>query len=165
MMAGVSVVAADSIFVEETGEYRELRQLLWHRYRLVQMRTRIMNQLQALAMTEGKRSPQSGTFLSNSLISSCVGKFGRRIMTIVINAEKLSKSYRIGERKQYVALRDVLICNAGSAAILARSATGSCLQRNVVLRLLPGMPEVTEYDGISADGRTVQSQRWPGSRR
>jgi transposase len=34
---------------------RDLRQLLWHRHRLVQMRTRIMNQLQALAMNEGKR--------------------------------------------------------------------------------------------------------------
>jgi transposase len=28
---------------------RDLRQLLWDRHRLVQMRTRIMNQLQALA--------------------------------------------------------------------------------------------------------------------
>jgi transposase len=34
-------------------ENRDLRQLLWHRHRLVQMRTRIMNQLQALAMNEG----------------------------------------------------------------------------------------------------------------
>src|ERR1700751_900227 len=34
---------------------RDLRQLLWHRHRLVQMRTRIMNQLQALAMNEGYR--------------------------------------------------------------------------------------------------------------
>jgi transposase len=36
-------------------ENRDLRQLLWHRHRLVQMRTRIMNQLQALAMNEGLR--------------------------------------------------------------------------------------------------------------
>ena len=36
-------------------ENRDPRQLLWHRHRLVQMRTRIMNQLQALAMNEGKR--------------------------------------------------------------------------------------------------------------
>ncbi len=36
-------------------ENRDLRQLLWHRHRLVQMRTRIMNQLQTLAMNEGKR--------------------------------------------------------------------------------------------------------------
>jgi Transposase len=36
-------------------ENRDLRQLLWHRHRLVQMRTRIMNQLQALTMNEGQR--------------------------------------------------------------------------------------------------------------
>jgi len=36
-------------------ENRDLRQLLWHRHRLVQMRARIMNQLQALAMNEGRR--------------------------------------------------------------------------------------------------------------
>jgi transposase len=36
-------------------ENRDLRQLLWHRHRLVQMRTRIMNQLQALAMNKGQR--------------------------------------------------------------------------------------------------------------
>jgi len=36
-------------------ENRDLRQLLWHRHRLVQMRTRIMNQLQAAAMNEGVR--------------------------------------------------------------------------------------------------------------
>ena len=29
---------------------RDLRQLLWHRHRLVQMRTRITNQMHALAM-------------------------------------------------------------------------------------------------------------------
>jgi len=36
-------------------ENRDLRQLLWHRHRLGQMRTRIMNQLQAIAMNEGQR--------------------------------------------------------------------------------------------------------------
>ena len=35
-------------------ENRDVRQLLWHRHRLVQMRTRIMNQLQALAMNENR---------------------------------------------------------------------------------------------------------------
>src|SRR6266851_2385467 len=60
-----------AFFVEGTGEcgeqelnhsdgqaekfYRDLQQLLWHRHRLVQMRTRIRNQLQALAMNEGYR--------------------------------------------------------------------------------------------------------------
>jgi transposase len=40
-------------------ENRDLRQLLWHRHRLVQMRTRIMNQLQAVAMNEGVRLRKS----------------------------------------------------------------------------------------------------------
>lgn len=34
---------------------RDLRQLLWHRHRLVQMRSRVMNQIQAIAMNEGIR--------------------------------------------------------------------------------------------------------------
>jgi transposase len=36
-------------------ENRDLRQLLWHRHRMVQVRTRIMNQLQAVALNEGLR--------------------------------------------------------------------------------------------------------------
>ena len=38
-----------------SGENRDLRQLLWHRHRMVQARTRIMNQLQAVALNEGIR--------------------------------------------------------------------------------------------------------------
>jgi transposase len=34
-------------------ENRDLRQLLWHRHRIVQARTRIMNHLQAVALNEG----------------------------------------------------------------------------------------------------------------
>jgi transposase len=36
-------------------ENRDLRQLLWHRHRMVQTRTRLMNQLQAVALNEGLR--------------------------------------------------------------------------------------------------------------
>jgi transposase len=36
-------------------ENRDLRQLLWHRQRMVQARTRLMNQLQAVALNEGLR--------------------------------------------------------------------------------------------------------------
>jgi transposase len=39
-------------------ENRDLRQLLWHRHRMVQARTRIMNQLQAIALNEGLRCKQ-----------------------------------------------------------------------------------------------------------
>ena len=36
-------------------ENRDLRQLLWHRHRLAQMRTRVKNQLQAIALNQGMR--------------------------------------------------------------------------------------------------------------
>jgi len=42
------------VWVPDT-ENRDLRQLIWHRHRMVQARTRIMNQLQAIAMNEGVR--------------------------------------------------------------------------------------------------------------
>src|SRR5260370_42587947 len=38
-----------------SSENRDLRQLLWHRHRLAQMRTRVMNQPQALAINESGR--------------------------------------------------------------------------------------------------------------
>src|SRR6202162_1958465 len=38
-----------------SGENRDLRQLLWHRHRMVQTRTRLMNQVQAVALNEGLR--------------------------------------------------------------------------------------------------------------
>ena len=41
-------------------ENRDLRQLIWHRHRLVQMRTRAMNQIQATAMNEGVRRKKAG---------------------------------------------------------------------------------------------------------
>ena len=47
-------------------ENRDLRQLLWHRHRLVQMRTRIMNQQQAVAMNEGKRRKERGAAAADS---------------------------------------------------------------------------------------------------
>jgi O-methyltransferase len=50
------------------------------------------------------------------------------------------------------------VCNGGSAAILARRATRSRLNRTVWLfDSFQGMPPVTEHDGVSFDGRTAQS--------
>src|SRR5207237_7938508 len=37
------------------AENRDLRQLLWHRHRLVQMRSRVLDQLQVVALNEGLR--------------------------------------------------------------------------------------------------------------
>jgi transposase len=42
------------IWVADT-ENRDVRQLLWHRHRLVQIRTRVMNQLDVVALNEGLR--------------------------------------------------------------------------------------------------------------
>lgn len=42
------------IWIPDLGN-RDLRQLLWHRHRLVQMRTRVQNQLQAIALNAGVR--------------------------------------------------------------------------------------------------------------
>jgi len=42
------------IWVPDAGN-RDLRQLLWHRHRLVQMRTRVMNQLHVIPLNEGLR--------------------------------------------------------------------------------------------------------------
>ena len=41
------------------SENRDLRQLLWHRHRLVQMRTRVVNQLHAVALNEGLQRKRS----------------------------------------------------------------------------------------------------------
>jgi transposase len=42
------------IWIADT-ENRDIRQLLWHRHRLVQMRTLVMNQLHVVALKEGLR--------------------------------------------------------------------------------------------------------------
>jgi transposase len=40
--------------VEAESRESHLQQVLWHRHRMVQMRTRVINQRQALAMNEGR---------------------------------------------------------------------------------------------------------------
>ena len=60
-------------------ENRDLRQLLWHRHRMVQARTRIMNQLQAVALNEGLRCKKrlwrrSGTGATGGVPVSSVGE-------------------------------------------------------------------------------------------
>jgi Transposase len=61
-------------------ENRDLRQLLWHRHRMVQARTRIMNQLQAVALNEGLPTLQeaavagSGTRAAGGISVGSVGE-------------------------------------------------------------------------------------------
>src|SRR6266478_7907173 len=50
------------------------------------------------------------------------------------------------------------VCNGGTAAVLARFATRSRLNRTVwLLDSFEGMPKPTENDGVSALGRTAES--------
>lgn len=80
----------------------------------------------------------------------------------LISPERIANLYRLAlhiEREQIPG--DVVecgVCNGGSAAILARTATHSRLQRTVWLfDSFQGMPEVTEHDAVGADGHTAQS--------
>ena len=107
-------------------ENRDLRQLLWHRHRLVQMRTRIMNQLQAVAMNEGYR-------WKKKLFS----EQGRALL------EKLSLApWASRRRKELLELLDQL---DPKIAELTAAVEQEANQRPDVLRLMthPGVGPVT----------------------
>jgi hypothetical protein len=60
-------------------ENRDVRQLLWHRHRMVQARTRMMNQLQAVALNKGlgckkKRCREAGRKQVGGISASSVGE-------------------------------------------------------------------------------------------
>jgi len=80
----------------------------------------------------------------------------------LISLERIENLYHLARRIETENIPgDVVecgVCNGGSAAILARTATHSRLQRTVWLfDSFQGMPEVTENDGMSAGGRSAQS--------
>ena len=107
-------------------ENRDLRQLLWHRHRLVQMRTRIMNQLQAVAMNEGYR-------WKKKLFS----QQGRALL------EKLSLApWASRRRKELLELLDQLDPKIRE---LTAAAEQEAQQRPEVLRLMthPGVGPIT----------------------
>src|SRR5258708_33992159 len=107
-------------------ENRDLRQLLWHRHRLVQMRTRIMNQLQAVAMNEGYR-------WKKKLFSTQ----GRALL------EKLSLApWASRRRKELLELMDQL---DPKIAELTAAVEREAKQRPEVLRLMthPGVGPIT----------------------
>src|SRR6202158_2261887 len=107
-------------------ENRDLRQLLWHRHRLVQMRTRIMNQLQAVAMNEGYR-------WKKKLFSQT----GRALL------EKLSLApWASRRRKELLELLDQL---DPKIADLTAAVEQKAQQRPEVLRLMthPGVGPIT----------------------
>ena len=108
-------------------ENRDLRQLLWHRHRLVQMRTRIMNQLQALAMNEGKRwkkklwSAQGRAELEKLPLAPWASRRRRELLELLDrldpSIEELSKAVDREARKRPEVLR--LMTHPGVGALTA----------------------------------------------
>jgi len=123
-------------------ENRDLRQLLWHRHRLVQMRTRITNQLQALAMNEGYR-------WKKKLFS----KQGRALL------EKLSLAPWASRRRQE--LLELLDRMNPTIEELTAAAEREAKKRPEVLRLMthPGVGPLTALAYVLIIGTPTRFQR------
>src|SRR6267154_952589 len=81
------------------SENRDVRQLLWHRHWLVQMRTRVMNQLQALAINECQRwksctKNQSQSIIRNNEQASYSGSVETSQASDVLSLPKTSQENR-----------------------------------------------------------------------
>ena len=108
-------------------ENRDLRQLLWHRHRMVQTRTRIMNQLQALAMNEGKRrksklwSTQGRAELEKLALAPWASRRRKELLELLDrlnpSIEELTKAVQQEANKQPEALR--LMTHPGVGPITA----------------------------------------------
>ena len=89
-------------------ENRDLRQLLWHRHRLVQMRTRIMNQLQALAMNQGQRqkkklwSEQGRAQLEQLPLATWASRRRQDLLDLLDRSERLYERVMHLDRRMYL---------------------------------------------------------------
>jgi O-methyltransferase len=103
-----------------------------------------------------------------NVLSRMLSQFEEKRLTKIIlpytlvSPERARNLYRLAygiERERIPG--DVLecgVCNGGTAAILASSATRSPLQRTVwLLDSFQGMPDVTPEDGVAVGGRTAES--------
>jgi transposase len=112
-----------------TPENRDLRQLLWHRHRLVQMRTRIRNQLQALAMNEGVRrktklwSEQGRAELEKLVLAPWAGRRRQELLELLDRIdpviEELTTAAEREARKRPEALRLMTHPGVGPLTALA----------------------------------------------
>jgi transposase len=107
-------------------ENRDLRQLIWHRHRLVQMRTRAMNQIQATAMNEGVRRKKA-----------LWSKAGRKQLEALLLAPWATR-----RRQDLLELVDRLGSTIGELTAAIEQEAG---QRPEVLRLMthPGVGPIT----------------------
>ena len=107
-------------------ENRDLRQLILHRHRLVQMRTRAMNQIQATAMNEGMRRKKT--------LWSKIGREQLESLTLAPWATR--------RRQDLLELVDRLDCTVSE---LTAAIEQEARQRPEVLRLMthPGVGPIT----------------------
>lgn len=80
----------------------------------------------------------------------------------LVSPERIQNLYRLARRIEIEKIPgDVIecgVCNGGTAAVLARLASRSRLNRTVwLMDSFQGMPEVSELDRIGADGHTAES--------
>jgi Transposase len=112
-------------------ENRDLRQLLWHRHRMVQMRTRIMNQLQALA--NERRPPKEEEAVERARTSTAreasVGYLGQPAPTRSIGAAGPDESdHRSVNCSGRVGSQETTRSAAADDAPWRRSSDGACLR-------------------------------------
>jgi len=103
--------------------------LLWHRHRLVQMRTRMMNQLQALAMNEGVRrktklwSEQGRSELEKLALAPWAGRRRRELLELLDRIdpviEELTKAAEQEAQKRPEVVRLMTHPGVGSLTALA----------------------------------------------
>ena len=165
-------------------ENRDLRQLLWHRHRLVQMRTRIMNQLQAVAMNEGyrwkkklfsekeKAVQRKGTRPARETLVGSLGQSASQRTLLEMEASRSPQAVPAdytsgtasGSRPGHINVNEYdplhrLLLNAEAIAY-HEGIPGHHLQLSIAEEL-EGLPEFRRYEGYMAfvEGWALYSER------
>src|SRR5258708_36658929 len=146
-------------------ENRDLRQLLWHRHRLVQMRTRIMNQLQALAMNEGYRwkkklfSEQGRAQLEKLALAPWASRRRQELLELLDRMnptiEELTAAVEREARKRPEALRRMTHPGVGPLTALAY-----VLFIGTAMRFQRGKPVATYVGMIPSEDSSARKQRF-----
>src|SRR5436309_13465403 len=110
-------------------ENRNLRPLLWHRHRLVQMRTRVMNQLHVIALNEGLRLKKAlwrpaGRAQLESLERACWSRRRRQDLLEILDQltpkiQELTRALEVEVEKRPVARRLMTHPGVGPLTALA----------------------------------------------
>jgi transposase len=115
------------------AENRNLRQLLWHRHRLVQMRTRVMNQLHVVAVNEGLRRkkalwrPAGRTELETLVLARWASRRRQDLLDVL---DQLTPKIQELTRALEVEVEKRPVTRPPNDASRSRTAHGTCLRVN-----------------------------------